>query len=333
MFAAADEHTNERFRSIVLADKFENLGAQLIKSVASRTNDTAGDGTTTATTLARAIFTEGCKKVAAGMNPMSLKRGIDAATAHVVEQLRANAKPITTTDEIEQVATISANDDKVIGRLIAQAMERVGREGVIDVQRGNTLEHEVEVIEGMQFDNGYISRFFVTDNKTQECQMDGVDILFYEGTIKTVAPLLNLLELVSQERRKLLIVAEGVEDEALTLLTINKLRGLQIAAVKAPGFGDDRKSKLQDMAVLTGGTVVSEAIGMSLEDVSVEQLGHAKKVRLTANRTMIMDGAGAPEALQERCDLLREAMEREVRFVVAPAIANTHSLTHALTDQ
>jgi chaperonin GroEL len=298
-------------KAIELSDKLENLGAQLIKSVASKTNDLAGDGTTTATTLARAIFQEGCKAVAAGMNPMDLRRGIEAATAHVVANLKKNAKLITTNEEVKQVATISANGDVVVGSLIAEAMQKVGKEGVITVQDGKTLAHEIELIEGMKFDQGYISRHFVTDPKTQECEFEDADLLLVDGKVSSVQSILPLLEQVAQQRRKLVIVAENVDGDALAVLIVNRMRGLNVAAVKAPGFGDNRKANLQDIAVLTGGTVISDEVGLKIEDATLEHLGSAKKLRITADSTLIMDGAGAGEAITERCELIRSSIERE----------------------
>ena len=256
-------------KSIDFEDKFEDMGAQLIKSVASRTNDVAGDGTTTATVLARAIYSEGCKAVAAGLNPLDLRRGIQLAVNSVVATLEEISRPITSKEEVSQVGTISANSDTEIGGLISDAMERVGKEGVITVQDGKTLENELEVVEGMKFDRGYISPYFITDAKTQTCELENPFILLVEKKVSNLTQIIPLLESIVKMQSPLLIVAEDVESEALAALVVNKLRaGLKVCAVKAPGFGDNRKATMQDLAVLTGGTVISEEMGMKLEDVT-----------------------------------------------------------------
>ena len=297
-------------KSIDFEDKFEDMGAQLVKSVASKTNDIAGDGTTTATVLARAIYSEGCKAVAAGMNPLDLRRGIQLAVNSVVDTLTDISRPITSKEEITQVGTISANADVEIGTLISDAMERVGKEGVITVQDGKTLENELEVVEGMKFDRGYISPYFITDAKTQTCEMENPLILLVEKKVSSLQQLVPLLESVIKSQQSLLIVAEDVESEALATLVVNKLRaGIKVCAVKAPGFGDNRKATMQDLAILTGGTVVSEEVGMKLEEVQPEHLGTAKKVKITKNDTIVLDGAGEKAAIDERCELIRTSVE------------------------
>ena len=297
-------------KSIDFEDKFEDMGAQLVKSVASKTNDIAGDGTTTATVLARAIYSEGCKAVAAGMNPLDLRRGIQLAVNSVVDTLTDISRPITSKEEITQVGTISANADVEIGTLISDAMERVGKEGVITVQDGKTLENELEVVEGMKFDRGYISPYFITDAKTQTCEMENPLILLVEKKVSSLQQLVPLLESVIKSQQSLLIVAEDVESEALATLVVNKLRaGIKVCAVKAPGFGDNRKATMQDLAILTGGTVVSEEVGMKLEEVQPEHLGTAKKVKITKNDTIVLDGAGEKAAIDERCELIRSSVE------------------------
>ena len=297
-------------KSIDFEDKFEDMGAQLVKSVASKTNDIAGDGTTTATVLARAIYSEGCKAVAAGMNPLDLRRGIQLAVNSVVDTLTDISRPITSKEEITQVGTISANADVEIGTLISDAMERVGKEGVITVQDGKTLENELEVVEGMKFDRGYISPYFITDAKTQTCEMENPLILLVEKKVSSLQQLVPLLESVIKSQQSLLIVAEDVESEALATLVVNKLRaGIKVCAVKAPGFGDNRKATMQDLAILTGGTVVSEDVGMKLEEVQPEHLGTAKKVKITKNDTIVLDGAGEKAAIDERCELIRTSVE------------------------
>jgi len=265
-------------KSIDFEDKFEDMGAQLIKSVASKTNDIAGDGTTTATVLARSIYSEGCKAVAAGLNPLDLRRGIQLAVDEVVKTLEEISRPIASKEEISQVGTISANADPEIGGLLSDAMERVGREGVITVQDGKTLENVLEVVEGMKFDRGYISPYFITNAKTQTCEMENPLILLVEKKVSNLQQLVPLLESVVKSQSSLLIVAEDVESEALATLVVNKLRaGIKVCAVKAPGFGDNRKATMQDLAVLTGGTVISEDMGMKLEEVQPQHLGKCKK--------------------------------------------------------
>jgi len=296
-------------KNIEFSDRFMNLGASLVKQVASATNDVAGDGTTTATVLTRAIFSEGCKSVAAGMNPMDLRRGIQSAVDVIVAELKSKAKLISTAEEIAQVGTISANGEREIGDLIARAMEKVGKEGVITVADGKTLENELEVVEGMKFERGYISPYFVTNPKTQKCELENPYVLIFEKKISGLTTLLPVLEAVLKTQRPLLIVAEDVESEALATLIVNKLRGgVKICAVKAPGFGDNRKSNLQDIAVLTGGVVVSEDLGYKLEAVDVTMLGTAKKITISKDDTIILDGAGENSAIEERCEQLREAI-------------------------
>ncbi|PSC68063.1 Chaperonin mitochondrial [Micractinium conductrix] len=297
-------------RAIEFKDKFQNVGASLVKQVASATNDVAGDGTTTATVLTRAILVEGCKSVAAGMNPMDLRRGINLAVDHVVAELKARAKMISTTEEIAQVGTISANGEREIGELIARAMEKVGKEGVITVQDGKTLENELEVVEGMKFDRGYISPYFVTDQKTMKCELEDAYVLICEKKISGIASIIPVLEQVLKTQRPLLIISEDVESEALATLIVNKLRaGVKVCAVKAPGFGDNRKANLQDIAVLTGATVVSEDLGFKLEKVDATMLGSAKKVTISKDDTVILNGGGAKPTIAERCDMIRQAME------------------------
>lgn len=297
-------------KSIDFEDPFEDMGAQLVKSVASKTNDVAGDGTTTATVLARAIYSEGCKAVAAGMNPLDLRRGIQLAVNAVVETLEKISRPITSKEEISQVGTISANADVEIGTLISDAMERVGKEGVITVQDGKTLDNELEVVEGMKFDRGYISPYFITDPKTQVVEMENPLILLVEKKVSSLQQLVPLLESVIKSQQSLLIVAEDVESEALATLVVNKLRaGIKVCAVKAPGFGDNRKATMQDLAILTGGTVISEEVGMKLEEVQPAHLGTAKKIKVTKNDTIVLDGAGEKASIDERCELIRSSIE------------------------
>lgn len=299
-------------KNIEFSNRFHNLGAQLVRSVANKTNDVAGDGTTTATVLARAIFTEGSKAVAAGMNPMDLRRGINAAVKQVIEHLRSKSKQVTTEGEIAQVATISANGDEEIGGLIAMAMGKVGKEGVITVQDGKTMIDELDVVEGMSFDRGFISPYFITNPKNQTCELENPYILIVEKKVSSVQSLLPILEQVVRSQRPLLIVSEDVEGEALALLIMNKLRGTaKVAAVKAPGFGDNRKGSLQDMAVLTGGQVISEDLGMTLEDTSMEMLGSAEKVTVTKENTIIIDGFGVKADIEDRCAALRESIANE----------------------
>ena len=288
-------------KEIELADKFENMGAQMVKEVASRTNDEAGDGTTTATVLAQAIVREGMKAVAAGMNPMDLKRGIDLATTKVVAAIKAASRPVKDSDEVAQVGTISANGEAQIGRFIADAMQRVGNEGVITVEENKGLETEVEVVEGMQFDRGYLSPYFVTNADKMTVELEDVYILLHEKKLSSLQPMVPLLEAVIQSQRPLLIISEDVEGEALATLVVNKLRGgLKIAAVKAPGFGDRRKAMLQDIAILTGGQVISEDLGMKLESVTIDMLGRAKKVSITKDNTTVVDGAGSKAEIEAR---------------------------------
>ncbi|GLC33441.1 Mitochondrial chaperonin 60 [Pleodorina starrii] len=297
-------------KAIELKDRFENMGASLVKQVASATNDVAGDGTTTATVLTRAILAEGCKSVAAGMNPMDLRRGINLAVDHVVSVLKSRAKMISTTEEIAQVGTISANGEREIGDLIARAMEKVGKEGVITVNDGKTLDNELEVVEGMKFDRGYISPYFVTDQKTMKVELENPLVLICEKRISGLASLLPVLEKVVQVQRPLLIIAEDVESEALATLIVNKLRaGLKVCAVKAPGFGDNRKANLQDIAVLTGGEVISEELGHKVENVDVRSLGQAKRITVTKDDTIILHGAGSKTDIASRCEMIRSAME------------------------
>jgi chaperonin GroEL len=297
-------------KEIELADKFENMGAQMVKEVASRTNDEAGDGTTTATVLAQAIVREGMKAVAAGMNPMDLKRGIDMATTKVVAAIKAASRPVKDSDEVAQVGTISANGEAVIGRFIADAMQRVGNEGVITVEENKGLETEVEVVEGMQFDRGYLSPYFVTNADKMIADLEDAYILLHEKKLSSLQPMVPLLEAVIQSQRPLIIVAEDVEGEALATLVVNKLRGgLKIAAVKAPGFGDRRKAMLQDIAILTGGQVISDDLGMKLESVTLEMLGRAKKVSINKDNTTIIDGAGVKAEIEARVSQIRTQIE------------------------
>ena len=297
-------------KEIELEDKFENMGAQMVKEVASKTADLAGDGTTTATVLAQSIVREGHKAVAAGMNPMDLKRGIDLAVAAVVADIKTRTRPVSTNEEIAQVGTISANGEAEIGTIIAQAMERVGNEGVITVEEAKGLETELEVVEGMQFDRGYLSPYFVTNAEKMQVEQETPFILINEGKLSSLQPLLPVLEAVVQSSKPLLIIAEDVEGEALATLVVNKLRGgLKIAAVKAPGFGDRRKAMLQDIAILTGGQVISEDLGMKLENVTLDMLGTAKKVVITKEETTIVDGAGEKADIEARCNQIRAQVE------------------------
>ncbi len=297
-------------KEIELEDKFENMGAQMVKEVASRTNDEAGDGTTTATVLAQAIVKEGMKSVAAGMNPMDLKRGIDLATSKVVDAIKNAARPVSDSDEVAQVGTISANGEVEIGRQIADAMQKVGNEGVITVEENKGLETETDVVEGMQFDRGYLSPYFVTNADKMTAELDDCMILLHEKKLSSLQPMVPLLESVIQSQKPLLIIAEDVEGEALATLVVNKLRGgLKIAAVKAPGFGDRRKAMLQDIAILTGGQVISEDLGMKLENVTVDMLGSAKKVQITKDETTIVDGAGEKAEIEARVAQIRTQIE------------------------
>ena len=297
-------------KEIELEDKFENMGAQMVKEVAQRTNDEAGDGTTTATVLAQAIVREGMKSVAAGMNPMDLKRGIDMATAKVVEAIKAAARPVSDSDEVAQVGTISANGETEIGRQIADAMQKVGNEGVITVEENKGLETETDVVEGMQFDRGYLSPYFVTNTEKMTTGLEDAIILLHEKKLSSLQPMVPLLESVIQSGKPLLIIAEDVEGEALATLVVNKLRGgLKIAAVKAPGFGDRRKAMLQDIAILTGGQVISEDLGMKLENVTIDMLGSAKRVTITKDETTIIDGAGDKSEIEARVTQIRGQIE------------------------
>jgi len=297
-------------KEIELEDKFENMGAQMVREVASKTNDLAGDGTTTATVLAQAIVREGAKAVASGMNPMDLKRGIDKAVEAVVSELKANARKITRNDEIAQVGTISANGDAEIGRYLAEAMEKVGNEGVITVEEAKTAETELEVVEGMQFDRGYLSPYFVTNQDKMRVELEEPYVLIHEKKLGNLQALLPVLEAVVQSGKPLLIIAEDVEGEALATLVVNKLRGgLKVAAVKAPGFGDRRKAMLEDIAVLTGGTAISEDLGIKLENVTLQMLGRAKKVVIEKENTTIVDGTGKKDEIQGRVAQIKAQIE------------------------
>jgi len=294
-------------KGIEFEDKHENIGAQMVKSVASKTSDHAGDGTTTATVLTRAIYNEGVKAVAAGLNPMDIRRGINVAVQDVVASIAASSRPISSKEEIAQVATISANGDVGVGKLIADAMEQVGKEGVITVQDGKTMEDELEVVEGMKFDRGFISPYFMTDTKGQTCQLDNPLILVVNAKVSNVQALVPLLEEVLKQQKPLAIIAEDVEGEALAVLIVNKLRGnAKVVAVKAPGFGDNRKENLQDIAVLTGATVIDEDVGLKLEDVHISHLGSCSKLTVSKDDTIILDGSGPSEDIEERCEVLRE---------------------------
>jgi len=297
-------------KEIELEDKFENMGAQMVKEVASRTNDEAGDGTTTATVLAQAIVREGMKSVAAGMNPMDLKRGIDAAVAKAVESIKSASRPVNDTAEVAQVGSISANGESEIGRQIADAMQKVGNEGVITVEENKGLETETEVVEGMQFDRGYLSPYFITNPDKMIAELEDCYILLHEKKLSSLQPMVPLLETVIQSGKPLLIIAEDVEGEALATLVVNKLRGgLKIAAVKAPGFGDRRKAMLQDIAILTGGQVISEDLGMKLENVGIDMLGTAKKIRISKDETTVVDGHGEKAEIEARVAQIRQQIE------------------------
>src|SRR5690554_5713130 len=297
-------------KEIELADKFENMGAQMVKEVASRTSDNAGDGTTTATVLAQAFIREGMKAVAAGMNPMDLKRGIDQAVIAAVAELKNISKPSSTSKEIAQVGTISANSDPNIGDLIAQAMDKVGKEGVITVEEGSGLDNELDVVEGMQFDRGYLSPYFINNQQNMSVELEAPYILLHDKKISNVRDLLPVLEGVAKAGKPLLIVAEDVEGEALATLVVNTIRGIvKVAAVKAPGFGDRRKAMLEDIAILTGGQVISEELGMSLEKATLDSLGSAKKVQVTKENTTVIDGAGRSEDIQARVSQIRVQLE------------------------
>jgi chaperonin GroEL len=297
-------------KEIELEDKFENMGAQMVREVAAKTSDSAGDGTTTATLLAHAIVREGAKSVAAGSNPMDLKRGVDLAVAAVVNELKAKAKKVTSNEEIAQVGTISANGDSEIGRFIAEAMQKVGNDGVITVEEAKALDTELEVVEGMQFDRGYISPYFITDADKMRVELESPYILINEKKLSNLQTILPLLEAVVQSGKPLLVIAEDVEGEALATLVVNKLRGgLKVAAVKAPGFGDRRKAMLQDIAVLTGGQVISEDLGIKLENVMLDMLGRAKKVVITKDDTTIVDGAGKKADIQARVAQIKQQID------------------------
>jgi len=297
-------------KEIELADKFENMGAQMLREVANKQNDKAGDGTTTATVLAQAIVREGSKAVAAGMNPMDVKRGIDLAVGAVVKDLEAHAKKVGANSEIAQVATISANGDEEVGRILAEAMEKVGNEGVITVEEAKSLETELETVEGMQFDRGYLSPYFITNAEKLKVELEDPYILIHEKKLSNLQALVPLLEKVVQSGRPLLIIAEDVEGEALATLVVNKLRGgLKIAAVKAPGFGDRRKAMLEDIAILTGGNVVSEDLGIKLESVTIDMLGRAKKIVIDKDNTTVIDGVGQKTDIDSRVALLRQQIE------------------------
>ncbi len=297
-------------KEIELADKFENMGAQMVREVASKTNDAAGDGTTTATVLAQAIVREGAKSVAAGMNPMDLKRGIDIAVEKVVEDLKKRSKKISTSDEVAQVGTISANGEKEIGAMIAKAMQKVGNEGVITVEEAKSLETELDVVEGMQFDRGYLSPYFVTNADKMTVELESPYILIHEAKLSSLQPLLPVLEAVVQTGKPLLIIAEEVEGEALATLVVNKLRGgLKVAAVKAPGFGDRRKAMLEDIAILTAGQVISADLGIKLETVSLDMLGRAKKVSIDKDNSTIVDGSGKKKDIEARCNQIKAQVE------------------------
>ena len=297
-------------KEIELEDKFENMGAQMVREVASKTSDVAGDGTTTATVLAQAIVREGAKGVAAGMNPMDLKRGIDKAVDAVVQELKANARKVTNNDEIAQVGTISANGDTEIGRFLAEAMQKVGNEGVITVEEAKTAETELEIVEGMQFDRGYLSPYFVTNPDKMRVELEDPYVLIHEKKLSNLQALLPVLEAVVQSSKPLLIIAEDVEGEALATLVVNRLRGgLKVAAVKAPGFGDRRKAMLEDIAILTGGTAISEDLGIKLENVTLNMLGRAKKVVVEKENTTIVDGAGSKDEIQGRVSQIKAQIE------------------------
>jgi len=298
-------------KNIEFAEKYENIGAQLIRAVANKTNDVAGDGTTTATVLARAIFMEGSKAVAAGMNPMDLKRGIDKATERVSAYLTDAAKAVDSQDEIQSVATISANNESSIGSLIAEAMKRVGKDGVITIEDGNSYEDELEVVEGMKFDRGFISPYFITDQKKQVCEYENPLVLLHEKKISNMQDLVPVLEMVVQAGRPLMIIAEDVDSEALATLVINRLRaGVKVVAVKAPGFGDNRKANLLDIAIMTGGTVISEDAGMTLKDaVTPGVLGRVAKATISKENTLLLEGAGEQEQLAQRCEQIRDGIE------------------------
>jgi len=299
-------------KDIELKDKFENMGAQMVREVASKANDMAGDGTTTATVLAQAIAQEGAKAVAAGMNPMDLKRGIDLAVEKIVENLKKQSKKISKSDEVAQVGTISANGESEIGEMIAKAMERVGNEGVITVEEAKSLETELDVVEGMQFDRGYLSPYFITDGEKMRAEMESPYILIHEKKLTNLQDMLPILEKVVQSGKPLLIIAEDIEGEALATLVVNRLRaGLKVAAVKAPGFGDRRKAMLEDIAILTNGTVISEDVGITLDAVTLDMLGTAKRVEITKENTTIVDGAGKRKEIEARCNQIRAQADEQ----------------------
>lgn len=297
-------------KEIELEDKFENMGAQMVREVASKTNDIAGDGTTTATVLAQRMFSEGVKAVAAGMNPMDLRRGIEMAASAVAEDLKTRSRKVSTSSEIAQVGTISANGEKSIGDMLSHAMDKVGKEGVITVEEAKSFETELDVVEGMQFDRGYISPYFVTNTEKMSCELENPYILIHDGKLTGIQAMVPALEQVAQSGRPLLIIAEDVEGEALATLVVNKLRGgLKVAAVKAPGFGDRRKAMLEDIAQLTGGQVISSEVGIKLENVTAEMMGSAKKVVISKEETTIVDGAGEKATIDARCNQIRAQME------------------------
>jgi chaperonin GroEL len=297
-------------KEVELADKFENMGAQMVKQVASKTNDVAGDGTTTATVLAQAIVREGLKSVTAGANPMDIKRGIDQAVIAAVEELKKLSKPCATNKEIAQVGAISANSDESVGSILAEAMDKVGKEGVITVEEGSSLQNELEVVEGMQFDRGYLSPYFINKQDAMSVELDNAYVLLHDKKISNIRDLLPLLEKVSKSGKSLLIIAEDVEGEALATLVVNTMRGiLKVAAVKAPGFGDRRKAMLEDIAILTGGTVIAEEVGLSLEQAELTDLGSAKKVEINKDNTIIVDGAGQADAIKSRVEQIRKQIE------------------------
>ncbi|MGE0422546.1 MAG: chaperonin GroEL [Reyranellaceae bacterium] len=297
-------------KEIELSDKFENMGAQMVREVASKTNDLVGDGTTTATVLAQSIVREGAKLVAAGMNPMDLKRGIDMAVAAAIEDIRARAKKITTSEEIAQVGTISANGEESIGKMLAQAMKKVGNEGVITVEEAKSLETELEIVEGMQFDRGYLSPYFVTNADKMICELEGAYVLLSEAKLANLQAILPVLEAVVQSGKPLLIIAEDIEGETLATLVVNKLRGgLKVAAVKAPGFGDRRKAMLEDMAILTGGQLISDDLGIKLENVTLDMLGKAKRVLIQKEATTLIDGAGKKADIEARIAQIKAQIE------------------------
>src|SRR5881397_2005370 len=297
-------------KEIELEDKFENMGAQMVREVAQKTNDQAGDGTTTATVLAHAIVKEGVKSVAAGMNPMDLKRGIDIAVTAVVADIKKRAKKVGSSAEVAQVGTISANGDSNIGKMIAQAMQKVGNEGVITVEEAKSLETEVEIVEGMQFDRGYLSPYFITNAEKMVAELEDVYVLLHEKKLSGLQAMLPVLEAVVQTGKPLVIVAEDIEGEALATLVVNKLRGgLKVAAVKAPGFGDRRKAMLEDIAILTGGEMISEDLGIKLENVTLQMLGTAKRITIDKDNTTIVDGAGTHETIKARTEAIRQQIE------------------------